>query len=257
MTDMERARRWLAEAGVRQTGPDAWRHDDEPDRTLTKSDVAMECSAWIFEDTDLDEDARIHVAFGLMDLLDQLWTAIELHMHYCSGKGRPVPPSLWDALRVRLEAVDVAECTTYQLWCEWFECVDTQERAFGALLGDDFATDRTGADDDAFLRRAARVLEYSGPVPWPVKQPTYEHAVAIDVLRPAVFRSILASYHDFFGKLEPEPALALLDRLDLPDDTEHLRPLRTVLAAGHTSHYAAPDAWTAAQPTSADQPQAR
>lgn len=123
MTDLERARQWLAECGVRQAGPDTWRHDDEPDRTLTKSDVALECSSWIFEDADLDEDARIHVAFGLMDLLDELWTAIELHMHYCSGKSRPVPRSLWDGLRARLEAVDVTECVTYQLWCEWFECV--------------------------------------------------------------------------------------------------------------------------------------
>lgn len=255
MTDLERARQWLAASGVRQAGPDTWRHDDEPDRALTKSDVAMECSSWIFEDADLDEDVRIHVAFGLMDLLDELWTAIELHMHYCSGKSRPVPRSLWDGLRERLEAVDVAECVTYQLWCEWFECVETCERAFPALLGEDFILGRAAADDAAFLRRAARVLEYSGPVPWPVKQPTYHSAVAIELLRPAVFRGILASYHDFFGKLEPEPALALLDRVDLPEDTEHLRPLRTVLAAGYTSHYAAPDAWGAAQAASADKPQ--
>jgi hypothetical protein len=126
------------------------------------------------------------------------------------------------------------------------------------LLGDELFDGRPAADDDAFLRRATRVLEHSGPVPWPVKQPAYEAAVTIERLHLAVFQGVMTSYHDVFGKLEPKPALALLDRLNLPDDTEHLLPLRTVLAAGCQSHYTNPDdAWAAAQASSSDVEQDR
>jgi hypothetical protein len=61
-----------------------------------------------------------------------------------------------------------------------------------------------------------------------------------------VFNGLLASYHDINGDLEPIAALALLEHLDLPADTEHLSPLRAVLAAGARNHYRQPDLWDAA-----------
>lgn len=91
-------------------------------------------------------------------------------------------------------------------------------------------------------------------MPWPVKWPAYEAAIVIERLHLAVFQGNLTSHHNYFGKLEPGPALGLLDRLSLPDDTEHLQPLRTVLVAGCQSHYADPDAWAAAQPASSGEP---
>jgi hypothetical protein len=45
-----------------------------------------------------------------------------------------------------------------------------------------------------------------------------------------VFDALLVSRHGSYGDLEPVAALALLDRLDLPPDTEHLAALRAALA---------------------------
>ncbi|MFK8844404.1 hypothetical protein [Streptomyces sp. Ac-502] len=100
-----------------------------------------------------------------------------------------------------------------------------------------------GVARDAMLRRAARVIGVSGPVPWPVKHAAYRTAATVPHLHPALFRGLLGSYHDLYGDLDPRAALALLDELDLPTATEHLAPLRAALTAGHRNHYSAPDAW--------------
>lgn len=248
-TDAEVARAWLVDGGVRQTGPDTWAHDDEPERPLTRNDVALECSSWIYEDDDLDEPGKIRVALGMVDLLDELWTAEELHVPYCL-RGKVPPPELWAGLRERLEAPTLSTVIDNSIWHSWFECGATAEGAFRALIGDELADPdalAAAVAPDLFLRRAARVLNLSGPVAWAVKERAYRSASQIDGLHLAVFKAILASYHDYFGNLEPAPALDLLDRLGIPAATEHLAPLRQVLAAGHRNHYASPEAWDAAR----------
>ncbi|MFD5840962.1 hypothetical protein ACFWJG_05765 [Streptomyces chartreusis] len=62
-------------------------------------------------------------------------------------------------------------------------------------------------------------------------------------LRAALFGGLRASFHDVYGDLDPAAALALLDQLDLPANTQHLAELRHVLAAGHKNHYRSPGAW--------------
>lgn len=248
-TDAEVARAWLVDGGVRQTGPDTWARDDEPEHPLTKNDVALECSSWIYEDDELDEPGKIRVALGMVDLLDEPWTAEELHFPYCL-RGKVPPPELWAGLRERLEAPTLSKVIDNSIWHSWFECRATSEGAFRALIGDELA-DRDAlaatAAPDLFLRRAARVLDLSGPVAWEVKERAYRSASQIDELHQAVFKAILASYHDYFGNLEPAPALDLLDRLGIPTGTEHLAPLRHVLAAGHRNHYVSPEAWNVAK----------
>lgn len=251
-TDVEIARAWLAENGVLRLGPDAWIYDDEPEREVTKQDIALNCSSWIFEDEELDEPGRIQVALGMVDLIDEPWTLEELHFPYCL-RGAVPPPELWAGLRDRLEAESVSNAVEDSIWHTWFECRATSDRAYRALIGDDLAgldlrAPSTGAaSSDSFLRRARRVLELSGPVSWDVKEHSYRSAAHVEALRHSVFKAILASYHDYYGDLEPGPALELLHLLGLPEDTEHLAPLRSVLAAGHRKHYATPDAWQAAK----------
>lgn len=244
--DAETARSWLARAKVRQIDELTW-VDDDLGSELSANDVALDYSSWVFDD-DLEVGERFRVAFGLIDLLDEFWTTQEMHFPYCGSSREQPPPELWDGYRVRLEAPDVSEQITQSLWYTWFECIDTSEEAFVALLGQEVPLlDAGTVTDEGFLRRAGRVLRASGPVRWDVKLPTYAAASSIEALRPAVFRGLLRSYHDYFGDLEPGPALKILDGLDLPPDTEHLTELRTVLAAGHSSHVASPEAWAAAQ----------
>jgi hypothetical protein len=247
--DAETARSWLARAKVRQTGDLTW-VDDDLGSELSANDVALDYSSWVFDDADLEVAMRFRIAFGLIDLLDEYWTTQEMHFPYCGSSRERPPAELWDGYRTRLEAPQVSEQVTQSLWYTWFECTDTSEEAFAALLGREVELLEAGTvADDGFLRRAGRVLAASGPVRWGVKARAYEAAASVEALRPAVFRGLLRSYHDYFGDLEPGPARTILDSLGLAPETEHLAELRTVLAAGHSSHVASPDAWAAAQKT--------
>jgi cytochrome c-type biogenesis protein CcmH/NrfG len=91
--------------------------------------------------------------------------------------------------------------------------------------------------------RARHVLEDSGSVDWDDKRDVYRAAATVAVLRPAIFRAPLDSYHAVSGSLDPAEALALLDSLHLPADTEHLPQLRAALREGVANHYKDPAAW--------------
>ncbi|MCX5558071.1 hypothetical protein [Streptomyces sp. NBC_00038] len=238
---MEDARRWLADRGVRQVG-DGWVDAEAPDQLLTANEVAHSWSGEVFADECLDGAHQVRLAFGLLDLLDDSWVTCEIRFAD-QGAGGPLPADvLWDGYRRRLEADRDAEALTYSLWVDWFEDRSTAARAFAEVLGDDIGRVLNDAPD-ALLRRARRVLACSGPVPWPAKEAAYGSAARLPALHPALFKGLLASYHDVYGELEPTTALALLAQLSLPADTPHLAELRSVLAAGHENHHRSPGAW--------------
>ncbi|MEU4331050.1 hypothetical protein [Nonomuraea dietziae] len=244
---VEYARRWLAEDGVVQVGDGSWTSGEEPQERLTANEVAHTWTRLALEDPDLDQDGRLHLALGLLDLLDDYWVTCEIGF-VLEGRDPREAGALWAAYRRRLEASRPAEPITYSLWVDWFEDRATAAAAFGEVLGDEVETLRAhGRLDeltvDPLFRRARRVLEISGPVPWETKHPVYQAVAALPELHPALFTGLLGSYHDVYGSLEPEAALALLRRLDLPQDTTHLASLRAVLEAGHRNHYRSPDAW--------------
>lgn len=239
---MEDARRWLAEEGVTQVGNDEWIDGDIPGRRLTANEVAHNWAGLAFTDERLDAAGQLRLSFGLLDLLDDYWVTCEIRLAD-QGPDGPLPAEvLWDGYRRRLEAPQACEAVTYSLWVDWFEDRRTSATAFAEVLGHDVEQLMTGPAE-TLLRRARRVLECSGPVPWQVKQATYGVAARCPLLHPALFKGLLRSHHDFYGDLQPDAALALLAELDLPADTEHLAELRTVLAAGHDNHYRSPRAW--------------
>ncbi|MFF4261625.1 hypothetical protein ACFY7Y_19300 [Streptomyces virginiae] len=80
-------------------------------------------------------------------------------------------------------------------------------------------------------RRARRVLEHSGPVPWATKIGTYRAAARVPALRHAVFRAVPRSRYDVHGSVDAAEGLALLDDLELPPDIERLAELGGALAA--------------------------
>ncbi|MEV5762749.1 hypothetical protein AB0L61_39025 [Streptomyces tendae] len=236
----EAARRWLADQGVRQVG-DGWVSDEKPDVLLTANQVAQSWVGDVFAE-DLDAADQLRLAFGLLDLLDDYWVTCEIRFANQSAECLLPADVLWDGYRQRLEADRDVEAVTYSLWVDWFEDHATSATAFAEVLGNDI--DRVVAErSEALLRRARSVLECSGPVRWTVKEPTYRTAMRLPALHAAVFRGLLASFHDGYGDLEPAAALAILDQLDLPPNTQHLAQLRHVLAAGHKNHYRSPGAW--------------
>ncbi|MES5817611.1 hypothetical protein [Streptomyces sp. RG80] len=242
----EDARRWLAEAGVTQVGDDTWLDGDAPDARLTADDVARSWAGQAFTDERLDRAGQLRLAFGLLDLLDAYWVTCEIRFADQDPSG-PLPPgALWDGYRQRLEAPETGDAVTCSLWVDWFEDRKTAATAFAEVLGHDIHRLRNDPSDP-LLRRARRVLECSGPVPWPVKETAYGIAAHVPALHPALFRALLGSYHDVHGDLEPQAALDLLSRVALPPDTAHLAQLRAVLAAGHRNHHRDPHAWDAAR----------
>ncbi|MFD7695485.1 hypothetical protein [Streptomyces sp. NPDC059805] len=237
---VEAARHWLAVNGVHQV-PGGWVGDEKAQAPLTPDQVARRWAGDVFAE-DLDAADQVRLAFGLLDLLDAYWVTCEIRFAD-EGPDGPLPQDvLWDGYRRRLEAARDAEVVTYSLWVDWFEDRATCARAFAEVLGNDI--DRVVTErSEARLRRAVRVLECSGPVPWPVKERAYEVAARLPALHPALFRGLRAGFHDVYGDLEPAAALELLDRLDLPPGTPHLARLRQVLAAGHRNHHRSPGAW--------------
>ncbi|MCX5377695.1 hypothetical protein [Streptomyces sp. NBC_00091] len=241
---MREARRWLGDRGVAETA-DGWTDTAKPDRPLTANDIAHAWADEVFTDEDLDESAAVRMAFALLDLLDDYWVTCEIRFAD-GGPDGPLPAGpLWDGYRRRLEAERDAEPVEYSLWVDWFEDRTTTATAFAEVLGNDITTIVTTPTPPT-LRRASRVLECSGPVPWDVKHATYTTAARLPALHEPLFKALRAGYHDIYGDLDPPAALTLLTHLTLPPDTEHLTQLRTVLSAGHRNHRHNPDAWAAA-----------
>ncbi|MFD9521755.1 alpha/beta fold hydrolase [Streptomyces sp. NPDC059979] len=243
--DSELARRWLAAEGVTRTGEDEWTDGGSEDGRLTSNEVAHAFAGAALRDESLDVEGRLRLGFGLVDLLNEYWVTSEIRSAVQDAEDPRAPRALWDGYRSRLEAPEVSEALTYSLWVDWFEDHDTAGTAFAEVLGKDVGRLRPGAPEP-LLRRARRVLECSGPVPWQAKAPVYRSAALVPALHDALFRAVLSGYHDVYGDLDPGQALGLLGGLEIPADTEHLAALRRVLTDGHSHHYASPQAWDAA-----------
>ncbi|WP_405451441.1 alpha/beta fold hydrolase [Streptomyces erythrochromogenes] len=229
--DRETARLWLAGRGVVRTDGDTWTDGLSEEGRLTSNEVAHAWAEAALGDESLGPEQRLRLGFGLVDLLDEYWVTVRIGSAVEAAADPDVTRALWNGYRSRLAAPPAAEAITYSLWVDWFEDRATAETAFHEVLGKDVDLLRPDAPEP-LLRRAGRVLESCGPVPWRTKEPVYRAAAGVPALREAVFRGILRSHHDVYGDLDPAPALAVLALLDLPEDTEHLAGLRTALAAG-------------------------
>jgi hypothetical protein len=245
----ERARRWLEQRGVRRHADGHWEGQSPSGEQSVASanDVAHQWTDQIWLDGAIGPLEQLDLALGLLDLLDEYWVTVEVGQ-YAISRGSPVLNRMWEGYRERLERPTPAEQVTYSLWVDWFEDRATVESAFSEVLSADVlehaALGRLSEfASGALHRRSERVLEASGPVPWTVKIPIYEHLERVPELHPALFRAVLASYHDIYGSLEADSALHLLDRLELPTKPAHYGRLRAVLLAGHTNHYRSPEAW--------------
>ena len=213
------ARQWLTTHEVTEV-------DDE-----SVEDIVPE----ILGDPELDPAGRLDVALGLLELLPIYWITVQLRWFVNGSKDETVAPVFWSAIREHLAAAVPTEAVLHSLWSDWFSDIDTTERAFAEVLGNDAG--KLAGGDEALTRRAAAVLKVSGPVPWRIKHPVYQAAAAVEALRPAVFNGVLYSFHDVYGSLQIEPALELLDALQLPDDTAHLDDLRAALREGISNEH--------------------
>jgi hypothetical protein len=246
------ARAWLARKGVRPvdsatwSGPDPW-----GGQVRTSNDVSHAWTRHALADPELDQVNQLLLALGLLELLDDYWVACEIGWRMRNTQDPTLVATFWSTYRRHLESPVAPEAVRYSLWVDWFEDPSTAKVAFAETLGNDVR--RLGAcgrleelTGGPLFRRAERVLQDSGPVPWGIKHGLYRDVVQLEALHTALFRGILASYQDAHGDLEPASALAILNQLRLPDNTPDLASLKAVLAAGADNHHRNPNVWTAA-----------
>ncbi|XVU30204.1 hypothetical protein ACQPZJ_24870 [Actinoplanes sp. CA-054009] len=233
---MNEALHWLARQGVTPLAPGRWWHAGVE---RSSNDLAHEWAAEALADDRLSLGRRLRLGFGLVDVLADYWATVELRWFITEHDDPALVDAFWAGVRRRLDGAEPCEQLLYSLWVDWFEDPATAESAFSAVLGDDV---RALSARPAH-RRTVRVLERSGPVPWEHKSDVYESVAAVPELWPALFKGLLAGYHDFYGDLVADEALALLDRLRLPPETEHLATLRAALRTGARNHYHDPAVW--------------
>jgi hypothetical protein len=242
---------WLAHHGVQPVGAGSWRGPDPwAGQVQTSNDVAHAWTSQALADPDLNRLDRLHLALGLLELLDDYWVACEIGWQMRKTHDPLLVTVFWDGYRHHLESTQPPAAVRYSLWVDWFEDPSTVRTAFAEVLGNDVdrlrGSGRLGdLIDGPLFRRAERVLQDSGPVPWPVKSGLYADLAAVEALHPALYCGILASYHDVHGDLDPIEALDLLRRLRLPADTKHRSRLESALATGSVNHRRSPYVWNA------------
>lgn len=207
---------WATAAGtgrsLRSSGDDEW-----PAGIV---DVPHDLSDLIWDKSEEPWLARLELAFELYRQMPCYATLMYMpHKEWDDeAKGR-----FWDEYRSLLSDDDdrLADPVAYSLWCDYFEDPDTVEEAWLALASPGSVSDR-GLE---------RMLEVSGPVPYAFKVPLYERLVASARWHPFIFRSLLFSAFDVYGRVDAKAAQELLKRLSLPKMTENLDELMQKLDA--------------------------
>lgn len=246
------ARAWLAQHDVLTDAPGAWSGPDPwGGQVRTSNDVAHAWTGHALADPVLDQRDQLRLALGLLELLDDYWVACEIGWRMRHTRDAALVAMFWDSMRHHLESASPPEAVRYALWVDWFEDPSTVKAAFAEVLGNDVQRLRSSGrlgdlGSGPLFRRAERVLQDSGPVPWSLKDDLYRDVAVLEPLHPAIFGGILASYHDVHGDLDPVAALELIDRLQLPADTMHLGVLRSVLATGAVNSHRSSAGWNVA-----------
>jgi hypothetical protein len=164
--------------------------------------------------------ARVELAFELYRSMPCYANLMYIRYTECDAAAKA---RFWEEYASLLSDDDdrLADPVAYSLWCDLFEDPSTAEEAWVALAS-------PGALSDRGLER---LLEASGPVPYALKAALYERLVVSPRWHPLIFRSLLFSVFDVYGKVDAKAARELLKRLSLPKTTEHLERLVHQLAS--------------------------
>lgn len=127
----------------------------------------------------------------------------------------------WDQFRELLAHPNdaLADQVAYTLWCELFEDPSWVGEAWKVLTKEPAS--------DLLLQR---VLIHSGPVPYDLKRELYERLLPDEKWHYYIYRSLLHSAFDVYGKIHRKDAGQVLEQLELADDLEHLGKLQDKLS---------------------------
>ncbi|WNQ09379.1 hypothetical protein MJA45_17285 [Paenibacillus aurantius] len=142
---------------------------------------------------------------------------IGLSFHDFNGEEKDY---MWEKYLSYLSSEDnsLSKPVEYSLWCHFFEdqelVEDSWERIFNQPRKD---------------RLIQRILIASGPVPYTLKNPLYSRLIKDLKWHYYIYRSLLHSAFDYFGNIEKEKALELLEQLKLSEDVKNLELLKEKL----------------------------
>jgi len=104
----------------------------------------------------------------------------------------------------------------YSLWCDYFEAeTDRATETWSRLV-----------DDKSAPRLLQRVLIASGPAPYSLKHELYQRLTPDPEWHYYIYRSIMHSMYDVYGRINFYRAKQVLKCLDLPSSTEHLADVK-------------------------------
>lgn len=115
-----------------------------------------------------------------------------------------------------------ADAIVYSLAVDFFEDPETVDEAWDALIA-------KHAPSNRLLERILGGA--TSAVPYTMKRELYSQLIRDERWYPYIYRSLLHSAFSAYGSIDKQDARKLLERLELPEDTEHLNKLREKLAS--------------------------
>jgi len=107
-----------------------------------------------------------------------------------------------------------ADPVAYVLWVEFFEDESTANETWVGLMN--HSTNR---------KSLLKLLEYSGPIPFELKEPLYYKLLPDQDSHQAIFMSLFFSAHDIYGQIDNKKAKKILSKLNINTDNEDYRSL--------------------------------
>lgn len=207
--------RTAAGTGFRSQGRVEWPDD------LKQVPHDAEEIVWTGERPGLEEVA---LAFALYRRMPCYANLMYIGVGLSDGsRGEPAKALFWREYRDLVSDPDdrLADPVSYSLWCDYYEDPDDVREAWS----------ETALHPETSQRGLERILNNSGPVPFPFKASLYEQLIAEPRWHYFIYLSLLHSRFDYFGKIDLEAARHFLSRLQLPADTEDLDVLTQGLAS--------------------------
>lgn len=158
------------------------------------------------DDPDLPHDLA-ELVEGDLDLSIALYRAMPCYANLMYLDHWAPRTELLAELAALLEEPDdaLADPVSYWLWCGPFEEDEQRSAAAWHQL-----------TTDASEVRLRRLLDVSGPVPWPAKAPMFAALLSTTTWHPLLWQAVRGAVHDYCGRVDVADALRLIGRLTDP-----------------------------------------
>lgn len=161
----------------------------------------------------IERKKRIDLLFELYRLCPSFTVIDDLYVNYWNKLFELEKNLFWKHVIniLNSEKKYLKEPIIYALCCDFFEGAETVTESWNALITKD-ATDEV----------LKTVLINAGPVPFYLKKELYHRLMGSKYWHKYIFKSLLHSEFDHYGDIDKEEALKIINKLNIPKNTEHL-----------------------------------